>query len=166
MPMNFQKIEIDSREVEQKLTGTTLRMKTIAKKMMTAANREVLKTAKKNVRSQFKTHGSSGDDPHNPPIAKSLKASNSKKENFTSFVFARSLHAAVQEKGCAIKPKNRKYLTFKINGKWIKSQGVTIPARPFLQPAISDIWDTGQAQEIMTAVLEKELKKYWDKQGA
>jgi hypothetical protein len=162
----FQKLTVDSAEVEEKLKGTQLRMPGIAKKMMSAANRAVIRQAKANVKSQFEHRNTHPDDSRNIPILKSFKSKNAKRESFVSYVMARTMHAAVQEKGAAINPKNGKYLTYRINGEWRKSRGVTIPARPFLQPAVNEIYNSGKAKEIMQAALQKALDKYWEKQGA
>lgn len=162
----YEKITVDAAEVQSKLEGTTLKMKTISKKMMTAANREVIKEAKKNVKSVVNTdnHSYIGDDKTiTLPLLKSFKAKNSNKENFASFVRSNNFHSAFIEKGAEIHAKNGKYLTFKVSGHFVKVQSVSIPARPFLEPAVKDVWESGKAKTIMENVLEKELKKYWDK---
>jgi hypothetical protein len=158
----YQPLIIDSTEVEKKLNGTPLQMRKISKKMMAAANREVTKQAKRNINSLFTNHNANPEDKRNPPLAQVLKAKNSRHEDFTSYIFAHSLHAAIMEKGGRIQAKNGKYLTFCVNGKWIKVQGVTIPARPYLEPAIKAVYETGKAVEIMSGILDKQLKKYWE----
>jgi hypothetical protein len=165
MGYEFSEIKIDDKEVAKKLTGTTLKMQSIAKKIQTAVNREVLKKAKSNAKTQFKTKNNNPDDLHNPSIFKTFRKWNAKRKPFISYVAARTLHAAVMENGAVISAKNGKYLTFKINGQWVKVKSVTIPARPYLAPAVSDVWNSNTAKEIMEQVLDKELKKYWAKKG-
>ena len=37
-----------------------------------------------------------------------------------------------------ITPKRAKYLTFKVNGKRVRTKRVVIPARPFMGPALRE----------------------------
>lgn len=46
------------------------------------------------------------------------------------------VYAAIQEEGGVIKAKRSPYLKFRINNRWVNVQQVTIPARPYIEPAI------------------------------
>ena len=49
------------------------------------------------------------------------------------------VYAAIQEYGGVIRARNKPYLHFKTkDGKWHKVKSVTIPAQPYLRPAILD----------------------------
>ena len=47
-------------------------------------------------------------------------------------------YARIHEFGGVIKPKNGKYLVFEINGQKVFAKSVTMPARPYLRPALHD----------------------------
>lgn len=49
------------------------------------------------------------------------------------------VYAAIHNEGGIIKPKNAKYLTFRINGKWISTKQVTMPKRPWLDNSVEDV---------------------------
>lgn len=48
------------------------------------------------------------------------------------------IYAAIHEWGWVITPKRAKYLTFKVNGKRVRTKRVVIPARPFMGPALRE----------------------------
>lgn len=49
------------------------------------------------------------------------------------------VYAPVHEFGATIRPRKAEYLHFKTrDGAWVRTKEVTIPARPFLQPALDD----------------------------
>ncbi|MBU4563831.1 MAG: hypothetical protein KMY53_08080 [Desulfarculus sp.] len=43
-------------------------------------------------------------------------------------------YAAAQEYGAVIQAKQRKYLKFQVQGRWVQKQRVELPARPYLRP--------------------------------
>jgi HK97 gp10 family phage protein len=47
-------------------------------------------------------------------------------------------YAAIHEYGGIITPKTAKALRFKIGDKWVMTQRVQIPARPYLRPALDE----------------------------
>jgi HK97 gp10 family phage protein len=48
------------------------------------------------------------------------------------------IYAKIHEFGGVIRPVKAKALKFQIDGKWIVTKKVTIPARPYLRPAIDE----------------------------
>lgn len=54
-------------------------------------------------------------------------------DNDNAIVGTNVVYAAIHQFGGVIKPKEGKYLTFKIGDKWVKIKEVNIPARPFLK---------------------------------
>jgi hypothetical protein len=161
----FQKITVDSKEVEEKLKGTTLRMPSIAKKMMHAANRIVKKQAVANARSLYTKRNSKPDGRSFLRIG-AFKDTASKTQDFTSFVSSRRFYTRFLEKGAEIKPRKGRYLHFKINGEWKTVSSVTIPAKPFLGPAVTAVWESEQSLQAMNTELQRQLTLYWQKQGA
>lgn len=66
-------------------------------------------------------------------------------------------YAAVHEYGTIIRPTRAPYLTFKVNGRWVRVSQVRIPARPYLKPAYEEIlpeFDT-YLQKAMNEILER-----------
>jgi hypothetical protein len=156
-------IDIDVKEVEKKLSETSLHVEKVVKKMLRVANKEVITQAKNNARSLFRTFNNNDSDNANPPILKSFSQYVLyRNDSFAAWVHDRTLHAAVMEKGAEIKPINGNYLTLKVNGQWRKVQGVSIPARPFASTAFNGVYKTGKAEELMKAELDKELDKFWN----
>jgi hypothetical protein len=157
-------IKLEEGHIAERLEGTTLKVKSILKKCLSAANAQVLKQAKQNIKENFSTHNNENDE-HNPPLLKSLKKWNTKGKDFSSYVAARSLHGAVMEKGVDIQAKGEGWLTFKVDGEWKKVKAVSIPARPFLQPAVDAIYSTGKYKAIFDKIIDRELAKYFDKKA-
>lgn len=49
------------------------------------------------------------------------------------------VYAAIHEYGGIIRPKNAKYLVFRIEGKFVRTKKVTIPARRWLSKSVDDV---------------------------
>jgi phage gpG-like protein len=49
------------------------------------------------------------------------------------------VYAAIHEYGGIIRPKNSKYLVFRINGSWVRTKKVTMPAREWLSKSLEDV---------------------------
>ena len=50
------------------------------------------------------------------------------------------VYALIHELGGRIVPKNADALRFQVNGNWVTTQEVNIPARPYLRPAATVIY--------------------------
>ncbi len=160
----FQKISVDSKAVEKKLSNTNLKMPSISKKMMHAANKLVKKQALSNAKASF-TKRKSKDDGKSLLLASTFKDFSSKSEKFASFVSAKRFYAPALEKGAVIRAKNAKYLHIKINGEWRTVSSIILPAKPFLGPAVKAIWESEKAITIMEDELNRLLSRYWERQG-
>jgi phage gpG-like protein len=88
---------------------------------------------------------------------KSTKVRNVGTGTVSGDVGSNVVYAPVQEFGAKISSKNKKYLMFKIEGKWKKKEFVNIPARPFLGMALSNTKTIGRKM-VEDAIL-KELNK-------
>jgi hypothetical protein len=66
------------------------------------------------------------------------------------------------EKGANIKPKNKKYLTFKINGEWKKVTAARIRPRPFMGPVFDEYWEgeNSKGYKAFADALQKKMKEY------
>lgn len=164
----FQKITVDSKDVEAKLKGTTLRMPSVAKKMMHAADKLVRKQALANAKALFTKRDSKAEKYSMKSLltASAFTDRASKTQDFTAFVSARRFYAPALEKGALIKPKNGRVLHFMINGGWKTAASVRLPARPFLGPAVQAIWESDKAVQAMNTELQRQLDLYWKKQGS
>ena len=47
-------------------------------------------------------------------------------------------YAAIHEFGGTIHARRAPYLVFQVNGRWVKTKSVHIPARPYLRPALAE----------------------------
>jgi len=77
--------------------------------------------------------------------------------NNTAWIGSDVVYARIIEKGGVITAKNKPYLSFQIDGKWFKKKSVTIPPRPYLQPAISEHMDT--ISRIIAQEIVEEMEK-------
>ncbi len=49
------------------------------------------------------------------------------------------VYGPIHEFGGVIRPKKAKFLSFQLNGKWIRTKQVTIPKRPWLMNSLQDV---------------------------
>lgn len=74
------------------------------------------------------------------------------------------VYAAIHEFGGVIRPTNGPYLVFQTDdGNWVATRSVTIPARPYVRPAIDE--HGGEIVETIAFILRDELQKEWDANG-
>ncbi|MDE2101877.1 MAG: phage virion morphogenesis protein [Patescibacteria group bacterium] len=72
-------------------------------------------------------------------------------------VFTNLIYAKVHEYGKTITAKNVPFLKFQVDGRWVQKRQVTIPARPYMAPALRE-----QAPAIITrleAAIEETLSE-------
>jgi len=50
----------------------------------------------------------------------------------------RVVYAAIHEYGGVIRPVRARALMFQVGGQWVTARSVTIPARPYLHPALDE----------------------------
>ena len=159
--------KIDEKEVIEKLKETTLCMDQTIFKMQTAVNRVAIKKAKQNFQARFSTK------PQNKYVLKgelkkisaNFKTMKNKRVKGGTQIKNLSYYAKFLEFGSEINAKKGKYLTFKINGEWKKVESVSLPAKPFLGPAVKSTWESTEAKKIQEQTLQKILDAYWKKQG-
>jgi phage gpG-like protein len=66
-------------------------------------------------------------------------------------------YGAIHEYGGVIKAKHAPYLKFTVGGRWVQVKQVTIPARPFLAPAIEN--NLLKLEQIITNTVEQEISR-------
>lgn len=75
------------------------------------------------------------------------------------------MKANVLEKGAFIRPKKGNYLTFQINGKWIRKRSITIEGRNWFHSAVDKFMKSSESQKLIEDTLYKEVDKIWKKAG-
>jgi len=61
--------------------------------------------------------------------------------------------------GTTIETKNGNYLTFKIDGKWIRKKSVTIPSRDWVAKPVETFIDSSEYKAQIDNLIEREIKK-------
>lgn len=165
---NLADFKVNTKDVEIKLKDTSLKMSKIAKRMMNGVNKEVIKLAKSNFKSNYnpRNHSYQYNTKYKgtlKPILSSFQYDNAKNKQFVSYVRNLNYVSVFLSYGAKIQPRTKKYLIFKINGEWVKTdKTINLPAKPFLLPALEYYYNNGPAVQIMENVLQKELDKYWN----
>lgn len=161
--MEIVQFNIDTKSIESAIKKTTLNFDKMLVKMQLSVNKEVIKSAKKRFKALFdvKNHNKYTIAGPEKPILSNFKTVKGKEER-TSWILNKAFYARFLEQGAHIEAKS-KWLTFKAGGQWHKVKSVTIPARPFLKPAVEEFWNSEKSSKIAETVLQKELEKYWSK---
>ena len=76
---------------------------------------------------------------------------------YTNIVWTNVKYASIQEFWGTITAKNKKYLTFKINNKWVRVKSVKIRAKRYFQRAFDD--NIKQISDIFNKNINDYLKK-------
>jgi hypothetical protein len=71
-------------------------------------------------------------------------------------------YARFVEGGADIKAKKGKYLTFKINDRWVKVSSVKIRPRPFMVPVMEDYFGSANSKgyQLLKNALDKKMGEY------
>lgn len=72
------------------------------------------------------------------------------------FVGTNKVYGAIHEFGGTIVPKNAKSLRFPIGGKWVTTQKVIMPKRPWLAPGVTEYKDSARGKETFWRYLRTE----------
>jgi hypothetical protein len=162
-------IKVDTKDFENKVKKFREDIPKIAKKLMAYVFNKMRTDIRRNIRSNFRRRKGwllsdlnywAFDD-----FSGAIFTRNSKRQGVN--------YASVLERGAVITPKKGKYLVI-FRGRDSKDrpvltlkQSVTIPPRPFFGPVVNDYWGGGgfKAARVMDEGLQKEIKKYIEKQG-
>ena len=123
-----------------------------AVRIVTAGAKQIMDHARLNIQHVFSKHQSS-------QLANSISIEAEKKGNgAVAHVIPHTPYDRIQEKGGTIVPVHKKMLAWKDpdTGQMIFARKVTLPARPYLEPAAKD--HTGDIVSAMTAQSYKELQ--------
>lgn len=73
------------------------------------------------------------------------------------------VYAAIHEFGGIIEPRIARALHFKIGDRWVITQRVTIPKRPYIWPGITEVFNSGEAQRIGEKAEQEFINNNWGK---
>ena len=62
-------------------------------------------------------------------------------------------------KGATIKAKHSDYLTFQVDGKWVKAHEVKLPERDYISEPVKKYIDSSECKQQMERLVQKELDK-------
>lgn len=147
-------VSIDTSQFDNTLGSLKNKMKYIARRMMNRVSAEIKKEIRNTkLKGQVLKRKTGG-------LARSLKYKSF--PNFTGIFESTKFYATFHELGpVTIMPRksSRKYLRFQVDGEWKTIRQVTLPRRQFILPVIQDYFNTGKAEQLMTAVLQDEINK-------
>ena len=91
-------------------------------------------------------------------LRKSLMSSSTGaiKRGQSVLVGTNKVYGAIHEFGGTIVPKNAKSLRFQVGGRWVTTQKVKIPKRPWLIPGVTEFKDSRRGQEMFWRYLRTE----------
>jgi hypothetical protein len=148
--------EISSKKLESELRLFSSSLGGIFKELMAEVGKDMVADA----RSRATFHNRTGklfnsinfiatDDGGILTTRKSLKKSN-------------VWYARFVEGGADIKAKKGKYLTFKINDKWVKVPSVKIRPKPFMVPVYDEYWEGANSKGYVALkdALSRKLEEY------
>ena len=154
-------IKVEYKALVKELEQYNKDMPNVAVRLMRAVNKEAIKEIKKEAKSRgYKSkkampYGEAG-------YTKTIKGYANKNYTGKIMVTKNAYWWTFIEYGANIQPRG-KYLTFKIGGKWYKSTGFILPARPIIRPNAERIWGTDRASKIMEVQMQKEIAKKFKK---
>lgn len=148
-------IRFDAQDALKKIKLTAVEMRRISRRLMMRSLAEARKDVRREYRGGTLKRGT-GD------LARSvqIKADNS----FGGSLRVTAAYASFHETGVTIRPKEKNYLTFQVNGNWVRKSEVTIPARPVAHPVMRAHYSHGgKAEKTMDNVFQQELDKIFNK---
>ncbi len=72
------------------------------------------------------------------------------------------VYARIHEKGGVIRPVRSQYLRFQVNGRWVTTKEVRIPARPYVLPAIQHFMHSGRANKLAEKTTADFIRIEWE----
>lgn len=136
----FQKLEADMPEINRRILGV------LSEEVVTRSQRDYLR----------------GGHPLNRVTGNLAQSLTHKVYGSYAEVGSNLVYAPVHEFGATINPGAKGFLAWKDRqtGKWIYTRKpVRIPPRPYLRPALDDVFQTGRAVTIIEGVLRDEIRR-------
>ncbi len=151
-------IEADVKEVYKDLNATKIQTPSINKKMVNSAvSRGRTRTRQATYKNGIKKDSG---DLRKKTISKVFRQCS----DILGYIVNRSIQASNLEFGNTITSKKKPYLTFVINGQFIKVKSVTIPGgRLGFFSTLNNYFASNEPMQRMEKVLIRELNKIWGK---
>jgi hypothetical protein len=157
MPSGIE-LTLDTTSYKDGLNLLITEMPQIARKMMRRVNAEVKKQVRREINSRgYKTtrQKSWGES----AITKNLFSFENSDFTGKLMIGRNAFQARFIEYGAHPIPRHSKYLCFIIDGKYYRTKGFSLPAKPFLHPIADRIWQSGTADTLMDETMQKELDR-------
>ena len=166
--------DTDFENIEKILKSTLKQLNSLERKSMAAGGNYIAKEIRKSYRDYFPNKPQRHEKPFKDAenLRKSIKKRQQKKPSLTvtiwSYVHAynpyspdqpKVLYGQALAKGFTAQAKKDKYLTFCINGKWIKTHSVTVTPRPFVTQPGERAANSREVVEIQEEAFMKSIKK-------
>ena len=158
------KVEVDTDDIQNRLKKYNSEMPNVARKLMQSVNAEVKRKIKAEAQSRG-YHGSKKQSWGDSGFRKNLKSYENRDFSAKIMMSRDAYYYKFIEYGADVKPRNEKYLCFKIGDKFVKSKGFSYPARPLIYPIANSIWGTNKADQIMEERFQKELDRIFKDEG-
>lgn len=143
-------IEFDTSKLVRDLDKVDKRIRgAVAVKAVTAGGDQVMNNIRLNIRQKLNKHPA-GHLAGSVDVRAKQDGSGA-----VAVVGPHRVYARIHEVGGTIVPKRAKCLTFKVDGHVIRAKKVTIPARPYVRPAVDEHKE--QIVKAMQEVIDKEL---------
>lgn len=145
-------IDLDAGPVVKKLKKLGADMPKINRKILGLLSEETITNAQ-----QVYMHGPFGGSFIQWRSGKLAQSLTYKVHDDYADVGSNLVYAAIHEYGGTILPKKGKYLVFNIDGQTIFAKKVVIPKRPYLAPALDNLFKSGRAQMLADRELQRQL---------
>lgn len=152
------RIDFDIDNVSPLLDEYNSQIKNVAKRLMQSVNKVAKDELKKEAKSRGYHNSKKNKNGKNTGFGRNLISYENKDFSAKVLLKSNAYYYRFIESGANIKAKNKQFLTFKINNKWVKVKSVVIPAKPFFKEIVNEVW-TKRAEKIMEERFQKELQK-------
>ena len=143
-------IEFDTSSLISDLDKVDKRIRgEVARKAVDAGGHQVMDYARLNIRQKLNKH------PRGHLANSITVTSKNTGSGAVAEVKPNREYARIHEFGGTIVPRRAKYLTFRVDGRLVRTKKVTIPARPYMKPAVTE--HEGAIISAMQAVIDKEM---------
>ena len=148
--------ELSTKDFENKLSIFTSSLGNIFENLLKAVGEEMANNAKNKAVSAFTNRTGKLFNSIKFIVNKDLAALTTKKNLNKGNIY----YAKFIEYGADIKPKNKEYLTFKVNGQWVKVKNVKTRPRPFMIPTWDEYFGTnGKGYQSLAEQLENKMNE-------
>lgn len=148
--------ELNSKQLEERLRIFASGLGDSYNELLKKVGEEMTEKARSNAQSAFTSRSGRLLNAIKFLVNKDLAALTTKKSLNTGGI----KYAKMVEYGTSIKPKNKEYLMFKIDGEWKKVKSASSRARPFFKQIREEYFgDTGKIYTSMAEALRQKMNE-------